>query len=180
MLFGAAGRGTKLVAPQVHARFLGAATSPCPTPPLAAAPQKLGRLKYMLNYWGRRPLEYVHRTALFDVKVTSQVRAWERGMEKAGTPVPARLVGDPCRPRFGFVSHKSVFGNKAVVRNRARRRLREGARKQVRLTPVPVHVDYIVVGKEACLECSFETLQEEFRRFCTAPRLEEIARRQNG
>ena len=180
MLFGAVGRGTKLVAPQVQARFLGVATSPCPPPFPEAAPQKLGRLKYMLNYWGRRPLEYVHRTALFDVKVTSRVRAWERDMEKAGTPGPARLLGDPRRPRFGFVSHKSVFGNKAVVRNRARRRLREGVRKQVRLTPVPLHVDYIVVGKQACLECSFETLQEEFRRFCTAPRLKQIACRGDG
>ena len=63
--------------------------------------------------------------------------------------------------RVGFTVSKKV-GN-AVERNRVRRRLRE----VVRLAP-PARMqeghDYVLIGRRAALEASFERLSEEFDR----------------
>jgi ribonuclease P protein component len=68
-----------------------------------------------------------------------------------------RLDGGPVR--VGLTVSKKV-GN-AVERNRVRRRLRE----MVRLTPaarMQEGHDYVLIGRRAALEASFERLNEEF------------------
>jgi ribonuclease P protein component len=63
--------------------------------------------------------------------------------------------------RVGFTVSKRVGG--AVERNRIRRRLRE----VVRLSPPsrmrPGH-DYVLIGRRAALDASFEQIKEEFDR----------------
>ena len=63
--------------------------------------------------------------------------------------------------RVGFTVSKRVGG--AVERNRIRRRLRE----VVRLSPLarmrPGH-DYVLIGRRAALDASFEQIKEEFDR----------------
>jgi ribonuclease P protein component len=63
--------------------------------------------------------------------------------------------------RVGFTVSKKAGG--AVERNRIRRRLRE----VVRLSP-PSHMraghDYVLIGRRAALNASFERIKEEFDR----------------
>jgi ribonuclease P protein component len=61
-------------------------------------------------------------------------------------------------PRVGFTVTKKV-GN-AVVRNRIRRRLREGLRLASSLEALPDH-DYVLMAREAALTLAFEALVGE-------------------
>ena len=63
--------------------------------------------------------------------------------------------------RFGFTLTKKV-GN-AVVRNRARRRLREAVRLASDLPARPGH-DYVIVGRLEAVRLPFETLCRELAR----------------
>ncbi len=71
----------------------------------------------------------------------------------------ARQRGDGGPPRVGFTVSKKV-GN-AVERNRVRRRLREVVRLSAagRLRPGS---DYVLIGRRAALDLSFERLIEDF------------------
>ena len=67
-----------------------------------------------------------------------------------------------CGPRFGFTVTKKV-GN-AVVRNRARRRLREAVRLASAALPVKPGHDYVIVGRLEAVRRSFEELGRELVR----------------
>jgi len=75
--------------------------------------------------------------------------------------VQARERADTGPPRVGFTVSKKV--GSAVERNRVRRRLRE----VVRLSdagPLRYGNDYVVVGRRAALELSFDRLIADFAR----------------
>jgi ribonuclease P protein component len=63
--------------------------------------------------------------------------------------------------RVGFTVTKKV-GN-AVVRNRAKRRLREAARAVLPLYATPGH-DYVLIGRDATLTRPFATLVEDLKQ----------------
>lgn len=63
--------------------------------------------------------------------------------------------------RVGFTVTKKV-GN-AVVRNRAKRRLREAARAVLPLLAVRGH-DYVLIGRDATLTRPFATLVEDLKQ----------------
>lgn len=67
----------------------------------------------------------------------------------------------PDAPRFGFTLTKKV--GCAVVRNRARRRLREAVRLDPDL-PARSGFDYVLVGRLQALRMSFPDLQNEVRQ----------------
>ena len=84
----------------------------------------------------------------------------------AGVKVPAaafilqaRKRDDSLPARFGFTVSKRV-GN-AVERNRVRRRLREIVRLSA-ATRVRTGHDYVLVGRRAALNLSFERMTQEF------------------
>jgi ribonuclease P protein component len=73
---------------------------------------------------------------------------------------------DPPQPkamdiRVGFTVTKKV-GN-AVIRNRAKRRLREAARAVLPLYAAPGH-DYVLIGRDATLTRPFATLVEDLKQ----------------
>ena len=65
-------------------------------------------------------------------------------------------------PRFGFTLTKKV-GN-AVVRNRARRRLREAVRLAPSDLPAKPGHDYVIVGRLEAVRLPFEALGRELAR----------------
>jgi ribonuclease P protein component len=78
-------------------------------------------------------------------------------------PERAEIVG------IGLTVTRKIGG--AVVRNRARRRLREALRLILPGPALPGH-DYVVVARPAALTCPFALLQEEL-----AGALEQMGRR---
>ena len=64
-------------------------------------------------------------------------------------------------PRVGFTLTKKV--GCAVIRNRARRRLREAVRLSPDL-PLQPGFDYVIVGRESALRLPFEALRDEVAR----------------
>jgi ribonuclease P protein component len=77
--------------------------------------------------------------------------------------MPAVVVQDRDRndtapPRVGFTCTKKL-GN-AVVRNRIRRRMREAARLTMPGLARAGH-DYVLIGRAACVNRSFEALQKD-------------------
>ena len=81
--------------------------------------QRLGRLKYPLHRWVKFCSVHVE-TDLFTIHATKQIKKMEDQKLKNGEEISERKLGYPDRPRFGFMSTKKQFGNKAVDRNRAR------------------------------------------------------------
>ena len=77
--------------------------------------------------------------------------------------------------RFGFTLTKKV-GN-AVMRNRARRRLRETVRLAPHL-PVKAGHDYVIVGRVEAIRMPFEALGRELARAVSA--VHERGRRRDG
>lgn len=73
----------------------------------------------------------------------------------------ARGDMDEAGVRVGFTLTKKV--GCAVIRNRARRRLREAVRLTADLPTKPGH-DYVVIGRAAAIEVPFEALQQELAR----------------
>jgi ribonuclease P protein component len=77
---------------------------------------------------------------------------------KPGLIVQARDRGDEAPPRVGFTATKKI-GN-AVVRNRAKRRLREVARLVLTASARRGH-DYVLIGRAATGEKPFASLIED-------------------
>jgi ribonuclease P protein component len=77
----------------------------------------------------------------------------------AGFVLQARERGDGGPARVGFTVSKKV-GN-AVVRNRVRRRLREVVRLAA-TDRIPAGRDYVLIGRRAALDLSFEQLVTDF------------------
>ena len=77
---------------------------------------------------------------------------------------PRTAVGVPAdgAPRYGFTLTKKV-GN-AVVRNRARRRLREAVRLAPPDLPAKAGHDYVIVGRLEAVRLPFEALGRELAR----------------
>jgi ribonuclease P protein component len=90
-----------------------------------------------------------------------RVAARGRKLPQPGLVLQALARGDDEPVRLGFTVTRKV-GN-AVVRNRARRRLREAARQVLRETPV-TGTDLVLVGREATPERDFALLVEDLRR----------------
>jgi ribonuclease P protein component len=78
-----------------------------------------------------------------------------------GLVLQALQRDDPGPVRLGFTVTKKV-GN-AVVRNRARRRLKEAARLLLRQQPV-TGVDLVLIGRDATGARPFLALQDDLRR----------------
>ncbi len=74
---------------------------------------------------------------------------------------PAEKITQPDAVRAGFTVTKKV-GN-AVVRNRAKRRLREAARAVLPLYGAP-GCDYVLIGREATLTRPFTALIEDLKQ----------------
>ena len=89
--------------------------------------------------------------------------------------VPDADGADAGAPRFGFTLTKKV-GN-AVVRNRARRRLREAVRLASGL-PARAGHDYVIVGRLAAVRLSFQALHDELARGLIA--VHERGKRRSG
>jgi ribonuclease P protein component len=73
----------------------------------------------------------------------------------------ARPRRDDAPARVGFTVSRKV-GN-AVERNRVRRRLREAVRQSGSERMRPGH-DYVLIGRRAALEATFDRMQEELNR----------------
>lgn len=74
---------------------------------------------------------------------------------------PPENAGQPEEVRAGFTVTKKV-GN-AVIRNRAKRRLREAARAVLPLYGAP-GCDYVLIGREATLTRPFASLIEDLKQ----------------
>ena len=74
--------------------------------------------------------------------------------------VQMRRRGDDGPARVGFTVTKRI--GKAVVRNRARRRLREAVRALPRHA-LKVGHDYVFIAREATPTCDFATLVQQVR-----------------
>ena len=90
------------------------------------------------------------------------LRAASAGRRLPGTTLILQALprGDAGPVRVGFTVTRKV-GN-AVVRNRARRRLREAARLVLAETPV-AGCDLVLVGREATRRRDFSALQDDLR-----------------
>ena len=78
-----------------------------------------------------------------------------------GLVLQALKRDDAAPARLGFTVTKKV-GN-AVIRNRARRRLKEAARLLLRDRPV-TGADLVLIGRDATCSRDFATLREDLRR----------------
>ena len=74
--------------------------------------------------------------------------------------VQMRRRGDDAPARVGFTVTKRI--GKAVMRNRARRRLREAVRLLPRDLLMPGH-DYVFIAREDTATCDFATLMQQVR-----------------
>jgi ribonuclease P protein component len=78
-----------------------------------------------------------------------------------GLVLQALLRDDNAPARIGFTVTKKI-GN-AVVRNRARRRLKEAARLELARQPLE-GVDLVLIGREGTIGRNFLDLRDDFRR----------------
>ncbi len=83
-----------------------------------------------------------------------------QALRREPLPAGAPLVGSP-KVRVGFTATKKV-GN-AVIRNRARRRLREAARATIPEIGMP-GCDYVVIARAGTLDRPFPALIADFRQ----------------
>ncbi|MBP0463680.1 ribonuclease P protein component [Roseomonas sp. PWR1] len=89
------------------------------------------------------------------------LRAASRGKRAARPGLVLQAVpGDPAQLRLGFTVTKKV-GN-AVVRNRARRRLKEAARLALR-EAAPPGWDLVLIGRDATPKRPFALLVDDLR-----------------
>lgn len=75
-------------------------------------------------------------------------------------PEPDDGKPDPGPPRVGYTCTKKI-GN-AVVRNRARRRLREAARRMVPLYGLP-GVDYVFLARDTTADAPWDALLDDMK-----------------
>ncbi len=80
-----------------------------------------------------------------------------RGAERQSA-MPTSAAGEPEAARIGFTLTRKVGG--AVVRNRARRRLKEAIRLAADLQIVPGR-DYVLVGRIDAIRRPFDALQRD-------------------
>lgn len=66
--------------------------------------------------------------------------------------------------RVGVVASKAAVGNAAVLRNRAKRRLREVFRKHQHL--VPVGLDLVLTARVAAIRQPFAEVEQRFLAAC--------------
>lgn len=118
----------------------GSGASRMPTEPVPAPPRKPTRLT--------RRAEFL------------RVAAKGRKAAMPGLVLQALARTDGAPARLGFTVTKKV-GN-AVIRNRARRRLREAARLVLREAPL-AGLDLVLIGREGTLTRPFAALQEDLR-----------------
>jgi ribonuclease P protein component len=78
-----------------------------------------------------------------------------------GLVLQALARADAAPARLGFTVTRKV-GN-AVVRNRARRRLKEAARLLLAAGPL-IGVDLVLIGRDATCRRKFAALQDDLRR----------------
>jgi ribonuclease P protein component len=71
---------------------------------------------------------------------------------------------DTAPTRVGVVASKAVVGNAAVLRNRARRRLREIFRQHQHL--VPAGLDLVLTARPAILRLSYGEVEQRFVAAC--------------
>jgi ribonuclease P protein component len=90
-----------------------------------------------------------------------RVAAKGRKAPMPGLVLQALKRDDAASARLGFTVTKKV-GN-AVIRNRARRRLKEAARLLLRDRPV-TGADLVLIGRDATCSRDFATLREDLRR----------------
>lgn len=77
----------------------------------------------------------------------------------------ARSAPDDATPaRVGVVASKAAIGNAAVLRNRAKRRLREVFRKHQHL--VPAGLDLVLTARPAALRQSLAEVEQKFISAC--------------
>ncbi|MGE0754459.1 MAG: ribonuclease P protein component [Alphaproteobacteria bacterium] len=69
----------------------------------------------------------------------------------------SRAAGHPAgtAPRIGYTVTRKIGG--AVVRNRAKRRLREAVR-MIAATHIREHTDYVVIARKGAATCEFSVL----------------------
>jgi ribonuclease P protein component len=82
-------------------------------------------------------------------------------LQMAETPLADPFQTKATDIRVGFTVTKKV-GN-AVIRNRAKRRLREASRAVLPLYAAPGH-DYVLIGRDATLTRPFATLIEDLKQ----------------
>ena len=66
------------------------------------------------------------------------------------------------KPRVGFIV--SSKAGSAVVRNRIRRKLREAAKKAVGPSPEHQHVDFVIVGRNACFMAKYSDIVADMEK----------------
>jgi ribonuclease P protein component len=90
------------------------------------------------------------------------LRAAAKGRKSAqpGLVLQALPRDDKGPARLGFTVTKKIGG--AVIRNRARRRLKEAVRLEF-ATAAPTGVDLVVIGRDATKERPFSALRQDLR-----------------
>lgn len=117
-----------------------------PHPP--RRPQRLGGLRKRAEF----------------LSVAAANRKWAgRGLVLQARPHDAAQHPGPDGPaiRFGLTASRKVGG--AVVRNRARRRLRALAAEILPREAAPGH-DYVLIARPATANCDFDSLRADLRR----------------
>ncbi len=95
------------------------------------------------------------------LKVAAARNSWAApGLVLQARRVDAGVLAGNGDFRVGFTATRRLGG--AVARNRAKRRLREVARKVMPVLAAPCH-DYVIIGRPATLHRSFDLLERDLK-----------------